>query len=98
MKDSIKFFDKITFFILLIISIIGLFLIFSASYAENSTYFYKQLLWLTFSITIFFFVFRIRTELVFRYGIFLYLAIVFVLLFQLFSGKIIAGTKSWVKF
>ena len=98
MKDSIKFFDKITFFILLAISIIGIFLIYSASYTETSIFFYKQLIWLTFSIAVFFFVFRIRTELVFRYGVFFYISIVILLLLQLISGKIIAGTKSWVKF
>ncbi len=68
MKDLVKFFDKITFAILLAISIIGIFLIYSASYTETSTYFQKQLLWLCFSIAVFFIVFRIRTELLFRYG------------------------------
>lgn len=98
MKDSVKFFDKITFAILLAISIIGIFLVYSASYTETNTYFQKQLLWLCFSIAVFFIVFRIRTELLFRYGWFLYIAVVIALLFQLISGKIIAGTKSWVRF
>ena len=98
MKDLLKYFDKITFFIVLFISIIGVFLIYSASYTETSTYYNKQILWLAFSIIVFFFVFRLRTEMIFRYGGLFYFFIIGVLLFQLVSGKIVAGTKSWIKF
>ncbi len=98
MRDSIRFFDKITFFIILAISVGGVFLIYSASYSDTNTFFYKQLIWLIFSIIIFFIVFRIRTEIIFRYGVLLYIILIGILILQLVSGKVIAGTKSWVKF
>lgn len=97
MKDSFRFFDKITFSIMLLISVIGIILIYSASHADTNAYYFKQMVWLIVSLAAFFFAFRIRTELVLRYGIVLYIFLIIILIIQLITGKIIAGTKSWIK-
>jgi len=98
MRDWLKFFDKITFLIMLTISIIGIILIYSASHTETNSYFLKQILWLIISLMAFFTVFRIRTDTLFRYGMFFYIFLLIILLLQLLAGRIVAGTKSWLKF
>jgi len=98
MKDTLRFFDKVTFFILLLISIIGIFLIYSASHTETNTYYLKQSLWLVFSLIVFLVVFKIRTTILFRYATFFYFLLIIILFVQLIAGKITAGTKSWLKF
>ncbi|MCP4214179.1 MAG: rod shape-determining protein RodA [bacterium] len=97
MKDFLKFFDKFTFAILLLMAGSGIFIIYSASHAMNESHFSKQLLWLAFSIIAFFVLFKIRTELVFNFSLFVYAVLLAVLLIQIVAGQIVAGTKSWIK-
>lgn len=96
-KDSIRFFDKFTFSILLLLTISGITLIYSVSHTLNASYFSRQLLFFFVVIVAFFFVFRIKTEILFDYSFGLYLLLLIALSLQLLMGVIIAGTKSWIK-
>jgi rod shape determining protein RodA len=97
MKDKIKYFDKITFFLILIISIIGVVLIFSASHTHNTSFHVKQMLRILVSIILFFVVFQIRTEKLFKLSFAIYVILIIILIIQILAGKIMSGTRSWIK-
>ena len=48
------------------------------------------------SLIAFIITFKLRTEFIFRVGIFAYFILLAILLLQLITGKIVAGTKSWI--
>ena len=83
MKDFFKYFDKITFSILLLLSLTGIVLIYSASYGLEQSYFLKQLLWLLFSLIAFFLVFRVKTETFFNLSFTIYVVLVGILVVQI---------------
>lgn len=97
MKDTIKYFDKFTLSILLFLTFAGIILIYSATHTLDKPYHLKQLLWLVVSIIVFFVVFLIKTDLTFKLSLFIYIVFVLILLVQLLAGKVISGTKSWVR-
>jgi rod shape determining protein RodA len=97
MRDTLKYFDKLTFMAMLFLVIIGIVLIYSASYSSDQSYWSKQLIRLILSIIIFFIVFNFKIEVFFKLGFFLYGFFVFVLFIQLLSNYLVAGTKSWIK-
>lgn len=96
-SDTIKNFDKFTFAVLLLLSTAGVVLIYSASHSADQSYYLKQLLWLIFSIVIFFLIFLVRIEKIFEYCFYIYFILVAVLIIQIAAGQIISGTKSWIK-
>ncbi|HLP45347.1 MAG TPA: FtsW/RodA/SpoVE family cell cycle protein [Candidatus Kapabacteria bacterium] len=96
-KDSIRFFDKFTFAVLLLLTISGIILIYSVSHTLNTSYFSRQLLFFFVVVISFFFVFRIKTEILFDYSFAIYAMLLIILVLQLLTGVIIAGTKSWIK-
>jgi len=97
MNDFFKFFDKTTFFVLLIIIIIGALLVFSASHGSNSDYFLKHLIKIAVSLILFFIIFKIKLETIYRWSFSIYVLLIVILVLQLLTGKIISGTKSWIK-
>lgn len=97
MKDILKYFDKLTFSILMLLTVSGIIIIYSASSGMNQPYWSRQLLWLAFSFIAFWVVFKLNTDLVFRYGFAFYAILTFLLASQLLAGEIISGTKSWIK-
>ncbi len=96
-KDTYKYFDKYTFLTLICLVLTGLALIYSASSGMNHSYWGKQLLWFIFSLVVFFIVFKMKTELIFRYAVIIYTVVIVILAAQILMGEIIAGTKSWIK-
>ena len=66
MRDYFKYFDKLTFVLLLLLPVIGIFLIYSAGHSTQETYYLKQAAWLLFSILVFFVVFSLKIDFVFR--------------------------------
>lgn len=96
-SDEVKYFDKFTFIVLLLIAASGVVLIYSAAYSTDQSYYLKQLLWLIFSIALFFIIFRVRIEKIFDISIGIYLVLVGVLVVQIVAGQVISGTKSWIK-
>jgi len=97
MKDAFKYFDKITFIALIILTLTGITLIYSASSGMNQSHWAKQLLWLVFSLIAFFAAFRFKTENIFRFGFPFYIILVVILAIQIVAGEIVSGVKSWIK-
>ena len=97
MKDFIKYFDKVTFLILIFLVSIGIMIIYSASHGLSQSYHLKQILWLCISLIAFLIVFRMKSEVIFKSAIPIFIALVFVLFFQIIAGRIISGTRSWMK-
>ncbi|MCP4147427.1 MAG: rod shape-determining protein RodA [bacterium] len=97
MRDFLKYFDKFTFLVLILLPVTGIILIYSASYGTGESYASKQSLWLLFSVIAFFVIFKIRTEIVFNFSFLSYVFLAVMLAVLIAAGQIVAGTKSWVK-
>ena len=97
MKDYFKYFDKFTFVLLILLTLIGIFLIYSAGFPLKESNYLKQALWLLFSLAVFFIVFFLKIDFVFRNAFAVYLALLFILALQIFVGHTLAGTKSWFR-
>ena len=98
MNNYLKYLDKFTFIVIIIISLSGILLIYSVSQSLEQSYYLKQLLWLSISLIAFFIVLRIKTEFVFRSSLALYIILCIILIIQLIAGQIVGGTKSWLRF
>ena len=98
MKDYIRFFDKLTFLLMVGLSILGIFFIYSAGKPLQQSYYLKQVLWLLFSLAVFVAVFSMKIEKFFRYSLPLLLLLAVLLFFQAVLGKTTAGAKSWFHF
>ena len=97
MSDFIKFFDKTTFMILILIIALGALLVFSATYGGDNNYFIKHLVKIAISLLLFSVVFAINMETIYRWSYAAYIVLIVVLILQLLVGEIISGTKSWIK-
>jgi rod shape determining protein RodA len=97
MKDYFKYFDKFTFVLLLLLVVIGIFLIFSAGHSTHETNYLKQAAWLLFSLLVFFAVFLLKIEFVFRKALIVFLALLAILALQIAVGGTIARTRSWFR-
>ncbi len=97
MSDFYKFFDKVSFLTLVLIVFLGSALVFSASYGGDNNYFTKHIIKIIISILLFFSVFKIKTETIYRWSFTVYVVLVLILILQLLTGRIISGTKSWIK-
>lgn len=97
MKDYFKFFDKGTFVLLLLLSLVGIVLIYSAGFPMKETNYLKQLVWLVVSLAGFFLVFSFKTDFVFRHALIAYLGLLAILALQIVLGRVLAGTKSWFR-
>jgi len=97
MKDYFKYFDKLTFVLLILLSLIGIFLIYSAGFPLKEANYLKQAAWLLFSLLVFFVVFFLKIDFIFRNAFAVYLVLLIILALQIVLGRTIAGTKSWFR-
>jgi rod shape determining protein RodA len=97
MKDLWKYFDKITFTVLILISLMGIILIYSASFTSDRSLYIKQSIWLMISLIAFFLIFRIKTESLFRWRYTLFIALTAFLAILLIAGIVISGVRSWFR-
>jgi len=97
MKDYFKYFDKFTFALMLLLALIGIVLVFSAGFALKETNYLKQTAWLLFSLLVFFIVFSLKIEFIFRNALVAYLGLMGILALQLLVGHTLAGTRSWFR-
>jgi len=95
LKTAFKYFDRLGFAIMSALSLCGLFLIYSASHMLKNNYCLRQGIWLLLSIGVFFLVFTVKPQNIFRYSTHLYLLLVVILASQLLFGHYIAGTRRW---
>jgi len=96
-SDFVKFFDKTTFAVLVLIVLLGAMLVFSASHAGENNYFMMHLIKIGISMALFSAVFFFKLETIHRWSVGLYIILILILIVQLLTGKIISGTKSWIK-
>jgi rod shape determining protein RodA len=97
MKDYFKYFDKLTFVLLITLTLIGIFLIYSAGFPLKESNYLKQAAWLLFSLVVFFIVFSLKIDFIFRNAFAVYLTLLIILALQIFVGRTLAGTKSWFR-
>jgi len=97
MKDYFKYFDKFTFVLLLLLAVISIFLIYSAGYSSQETHYLKQAVWLLVSLLVFFIVFALKIDFIFRNAFAVYLALIVILVLQIVLGGTVARTKSWFR-
>lgn len=97
MKDSWKYFDKFTFLVLLTITVFGIFMIYSASFTSDKTFFTKQIAWFAISLFCFYLIFRIKTETIFRWRLTIFVVLLVCLSILLLAGIITSGVRSWFR-
>ena len=97
MKDTVKYFDKFTFALLLLLALVGILLVYSAGHSDGETHYLKQIAWLGVSLLVFFIVFSFKTDFIFRKAFAVYLVLLVVLALQIIVGGTVARTKSWFR-
>ncbi len=97
MRDIVRFFDKFTFALLLLLALAGILLIYSAGHSTQETNYLKQAAWLVIALVGFFAVFSLKLEFIFRNSFAVYIALLVILALQLFVGGTVASTKSWFR-
>jgi len=89
--------DGILIGLLLINSLFGVALIYSASHYVPGNFFLKQLLWIFVSLVVLFIVIAIDYKTLLAYSPYFYVLLVLILLGLLVYGRAISGAKSWVR-
>lgn len=99
-KRFIRYFDWISFFIVLAIALIGITFVYSATYkhhtADISIFFKKQLFGLISGIIIYFFCSMLDYRTVCRVGFFLYFASIGILICTMIKGSVGMGAQRWI--
>ena len=98
-RRHIRNFDWIGFFIIIVLSIVSLLFVFSATYrvkAPCSIFFKKQLFGVLSGIGLYFIMCYLDHRTLERWGYFLYFATIGLLLFTLFKGTIGLGAQRWI--
>ncbi|MFC2169459.1 rod shape-determining protein RodA [Acidobacteriota bacterium] len=96
-RQQIRNIDWILIGLLLLNSLIGVFFIYSSSHYLPGDYFLKQVFWILISIAALFLFLSIDYNTLVVYSFYAFILIIPVLFSVLFLGKLIAGTKSWIK-
>ena len=94
-----RYFDWISFFLVLMLSAVGIVFIYSATYTENvpySMFFKKQIFGMITGIIIYFICSFLSYETLSRIGYWLYFAVILLLIFTSFKGSIGMGGKRWI--
>ncbi len=94
--EALKRFDPYIIKALLVIQILGLIGIYSASYSENSLLIYKQILYITLGWTIILLIPRINPKLLFDISLSIYLINLLLIILVFLFGKTVYGAKRWL--
>jgi len=95
----IRYFDWISFLLVLLLSAVGLIFIYSATFTEQvpySIFYKKQVFGMLSGILIYFICSFLNYETLSRIGYWLYFTIILLLLFTIFKGSIGMGGKRWI--
>lgn len=99
-RRFIRYFDWISFFLVMSIAIFGITFVYSATYQQNSSnlsiFFTKQLFGLLSGIGIYFFCSMLDYRTVCRIGFFLYFASIGILIATMIKGSIGMGAQRWI--
>jgi len=83
--------------LLLLNSLVGVLIIYSSSHYLPGKYYLRQLFWIAASLVALFLFLVVDYKILLTYSYYLYGALMLVLLFLLFTGNIVAGSKSWIR-
>lgn len=98
-RRYLRYFDWLSFIMVLLLSLIGLALIYSATYKTSQPYsifFKKQFLGLLSGIVIYAGFCGVDYRIVCRWGYFLYWLVLSLLIFTLFKGSVGMGAQRWI--
>jgi rod shape determining protein RodA len=94
-----RYFDWMSFVLTVVLSLLGLMLVFSATYRPEvpfSLFFKKQLFGILTGFCIYFFFCFVDYRVLCRIGYFVYFAVMLLLLFTMIKGHIGMGAKRWI--
>jgi len=97
MNDFFRFFDKTTAVVLLLICLVGILLIASASSTSPTSHHLRQAVFLLVALGAGFAAMKFKTETAFRLALPAYLLLMAMLVIQIFAGRVVAGTRSWLR-
>lgn len=89
--------DWILIGLLLVNSVLGVFLIYSASHYVPGNLFLKQLIWLVISLGVLFLVLTVDYKILMGFSPYMYTLFILILLGLLLFGRVIGGAKSWIR-
>lgn len=89
--------DWLFFLVVMLISVVGMFNLYSATYDLSiSKYFYNQLVWMGIGLFLCFFLMLVHYQFFLRVGYIIYGFSVLLLLFVLLFGKTAGGSQRWI--
>ncbi|MFP4081928.1 MAG: rod shape-determining protein RodA [Candidatus Aminicenantes bacterium] len=97
-RYQFKNMDWILVVLLLLNTIIGVVFIYSSSHHLPGNYYLKQIFWIVLSLIALFLFVSLDYKFLTAYSFYLYIMLVILLVWMLFFGKQVAGTRSWIKF
>ena len=95
-----RLFENIDWFLislLLFNSALGVVFIYSSTHYLPGNYYLKQILWILLSLVVFFLVLSIDYKVLVTYSLYFYIGVLIVLVGMLFFGKVVAGSRSWIR-
>lgn len=95
-RRLLKNFGWFLFLMTLAFCAVSLLNLYSASYETGLTYFKKQFVWVMIGLAALIFVSFINYKLIRQYSFYIYGFTILLLLFVLFFGKVVSGSKSWI--
>ncbi|MBN1271748.1 MAG: rod shape-determining protein RodA [Candidatus Aminicenantes bacterium] len=96
-KSLLKNIDWKLIFLLVLISIIGVFVIYSSSRYLPGNYFVRQIIFMLISLAVLFIFLTVNYRKLITYSLYIYIVLVGILVGILLFGRFIAGTKSWIR-
>jgi len=96
-RSQIKNIDWILIALLVVNTLVGIAVIYSSSHHLSSNYYLRQFFWMFLGLAVLFVLLTVEYNLLVTYSLYFYIACVSILGVILLFGKLIAGTKSWIK-
>ncbi len=90
--------DWVLIGLLLLLSLVGVFFIYSSSHFQPGNYYLRQLVWIGIRLVAAFLVVSVDYKFLVSFSIYLYALVVAVLAGSLGFARLVAGTRSWLKF
>ncbi|MEW6456283.1 MAG: rod shape-determining protein RodA [Acidobacteriota bacterium] len=97
-KELIKNIDYFTLSIAIVLSLIGMAMIYSCTYQTSRIFLIKQMLWFLGGLVIFLVLIMINYKKIIEWSFPVYVFSIIPLMYLLIKGKKIAGAKSWIDF
>jgi len=97
-RRQIQNIDWALVFYLLLNSILGVFIVYSGSHYLPGDYYLKQIIWIIISFLALVVFVSLDYKFLVTYSVYFYSLLIILLGWVLFFGKIVSGTKAWIKF